>query len=229
MALTLAAFSAEFRVFDAWRLDRDALGRSFRHALHAYRRFRRKPARRHTERHAGNTPAAGLGRRTEPRPPVHRLGRNSRHDHASLDAVAGPSALPCRRRRCGSRIFFTAARALRAIAQAGLYPSNCRILDAAGGLQHRRRRRQRRDHGAGFESARPSARMPGWRARSNAAPIMAARRSGKAGDAHREGAAGRWRNAFIRMPYAREFLTPARYHQRHVRDRDHLGSLRSFP
>ena len=29
------------------------------------------------------------------------------------------------------------------------------------------------------------------------------------GDAHLEGAAGIWRNAFIRMPYAREFLTPA--------------------
>ena len=31
----------------------------------------------------------------------------------------------------------------------------------------------------------------------------------RAGDAHLEGAAGVWRNAFIRMPYAREFLTPA--------------------
>src|SRR5205085_4271761 len=31
----------------------------------------------------------------------------------------------------------------------------------------------------------------------------------KARDAHLEGAAGIWRNAFIRMPYAREFLTPA--------------------
>jgi alkyldihydroxyacetonephosphate synthase len=29
------------------------------------------------------------------------------------------------------------------------------------------------------------------------------------GDAHLEGAAGIWRNAFIRMPYAREFLNPA--------------------
>ena len=28
-------------------------------------------------------------------------------------------------------------------------------------------------------------------------------------DAHLAGAAGLWRNAFIRMPYAREFLTPA--------------------
>ena len=45
----------------------------------------------------------------------------------------------------------------------------------------------------------------GWRARSNAAPITAARRSERdTADAHREGAAGAWRNAFIRMPYARE-------------------------
>ena len=29
------------------------------------------------------------------------------------------------------------------------------------------------------------------------------------GDAHLDGAAGIWRNAFIRMPYAREFLNPA--------------------
>jgi alkyldihydroxyacetonephosphate synthase len=28
-------------------------------------------------------------------------------------------------------------------------------------------------------------------------------------EGHRDGAAGLWRNAFIRMPYAREFLTPA--------------------
>ena len=28
-------------------------------------------------------------------------------------------------------------------------------------------------------------------------------------DAHRDGAAGLWRTAFIRMPYAREFLAPA--------------------
>jgi FAD/FMN-containing dehydrogenase len=28
------------------------------------------------------------------------------------------------------------------------------------------------------------------------------------GDAHLEGAAGQWRNAFVRMPYARELLTP---------------------
>jgi alkyldihydroxyacetonephosphate synthase len=42
--------------------------------------------------------------------------------------------------------FFTAARAVRAIAQSGLYPANCR---SAGGLQYGRRGRQFRSHGAG--------------------------------------------------------------------------------
>ena len=43
--------------------------------------------------------------------------------------------------------FFTAARALRAISQAGLYPANCRILDAEAFDADER---QRRDHGACF-------------------------------------------------------------------------------
>ena len=42
----VAAFSAEFRIFDPWRLDCDAIGRPFRQSLYPYRRFRRKPARR---------------------------------------------------------------------------------------------------------------------------------------------------------------------------------------
>ena len=54
--------------------------------------------------------------------------------------------------------FFTAARAVRAIAQAGLYPSNCRILDPAEALQHRRRRRLGRRHGAGVRVGGPRRR-----------------------------------------------------------------------
>ena len=63
-----AAFSAEFRIFDARRLDRDALGRPLRHAVHAYRRFRGKPARRDAGGRAGDAAAAGLGRGAEPGP-----------------------------------------------------------------------------------------------------------------------------------------------------------------
>ena len=102
--------------------------------------------------------------------------------------------------------FFTAARAVRAIAQAGLYPSNCRILDP----------QEASNTGAGdgtaavlvlaFESADHP--LDAWMGRAleccadyGGTP----ERSGTA-DARREGAAGLWRNAFIRMPYARERL-----------------------
>ena len=42
-----APLPAELRVFDARRLDRDALGRALRDALHPYRRLRGKPAHGH--------------------------------------------------------------------------------------------------------------------------------------------------------------------------------------
>ena len=100
--------------------------------------------------------------------------------------------------------FFTAARALRRIAQAGLYPANCRILDP----------QEAYNTGAGdgksaimvlaFESADHPLEV--WMARA----LECCRDHGgeleyaESTDAHRKGAAGRWRNAFIRMPYARE-------------------------
>jgi len=100
--------------------------------------------------------------------------------------------------------FFTAARAVKAIAQAGLYPANCRILDP----------QEAHNTGAGdgsaaimllaFESGDHP--LDAWIARAleccadhGGMPEPAAER-----DAHREGAAELWRNAFIRMPYARE-------------------------
>jgi alkyldihydroxyacetonephosphate synthase len=100
--------------------------------------------------------------------------------------------------------FFSAARAVRAIAQAGLYPANCRILDP----------QEARNTGAGdgsaavmvlaFESADHP--LDAWIARALeccADHGGAAERPGER-DAHREGAAEQWRTAFIRMPYARE-------------------------
>src|SRR5262249_51143072 len=100
--------------------------------------------------------------------------------------------------------FFAAAKALRMIAQAGLYPSNCRILDAE----------EARNTGAGdgesaimvlgFESADHP--VEAWLGRA----LECCRDHGGSPEApgtdsaHREGAAGRWRTAFIRMPYARE-------------------------
>ena len=100
--------------------------------------------------------------------------------------------------------FFSAARAVKAIAQAGLYPANCRILDP----------QEAHNTGAGdgtaavmvlaFESGDHP--LDAWIARAleccadhGGTPEGPGER-----DAHREGAAELWRTAFIRMPYARE-------------------------
>src|SRR5215472_1934122 len=102
--------------------------------------------------------------------------------------------------------FFTAARALRLISQAGLYPANCRILDP----------QEAQNTGAGdgrsailvlaFESGDHP--VDTWidRALECCADHGGIPEHPHQADAHREGAAGMWRNAFIRMPYARERL-----------------------
>src|SRR5258706_14469101 len=105
--------------------------------------------------------------------------------------------------------FFGAARALRAIAQAGLYPSNCRILDAQEAF----------DTGAadgsvaimvlGFESGDHS--PDAWMARALecCADHGGTPEAAKAGDPHLQAAAGIWRHAFIFMPHSREVFKPA--------------------
>jgi alkyldihydroxyacetonephosphate synthase len=103
---------------------------------------------------------------------------------------------------------FTAARALRVIAQAGLYPANCRILDPEEAY----------NTGAGdgsaaimvlaFESGDHPVEPWMKRALEACADHGGTPESAERPDAHREGAAGLWRNAFIRMPYARERMVP---------------------
>jgi alkyldihydroxyacetonephosphate synthase len=106
--------------------------------------------------------------------------------------------------------FYGAAQCVRAISQAHLYPANCRLLDGGEALVN----------GAGdgshsvlvlnFESAdRPMDAMLARtleivRAHGGSYDELA---PGKEGG-QREGAAGQWRDAFLRMPYAREVLTP---------------------
>jgi alkyldihydroxyacetonephosphate synthase len=100
--------------------------------------------------------------------------------------------------------FFTAARALRAISQAGLYPANCRILDP----------NEAANTGAGdgsaaimvlaFESGDHPVEPAMKRALECCADYGGTPEVAGKEAAHREGAAGIWRNAFIRMPYARE-------------------------
>jgi alkyldihydroxyacetonephosphate synthase len=114
--------------------------------------------------------------------------------------------------RAGGAVRFTdlfeAARAVRAIAQAGLFPSNCRVLDPAEAL----------NTGAGDGSAAimvlafESGDHPvePWMRRA----LECCRDHGGVADeeggadSHREGAAGLWRTAFIRMPYGRERTVP---------------------
>ena len=112
--------------------------------------------------------------------------------------------------------FYTAARAVRAISQAGLYPSNCRILDP----------NEAYNTGAGdgsaaimvlaFESADHD--LGPWMARALECcadhggvletPAAESGHRTELAAGHRAGAAELWRTAFIRMPYAREKIVP---------------------
>jgi alkyldihydroxyacetonephosphate synthase len=115
-----------------------------------------------------------------------------------------------------------ACAAVRAISQAGLFPSNCRLLDPAEAMMN----------GVGdgttallvlaFESADHS--LQAWIERAlqlvadhgGSWDQQAVDRSLTGSDSadeeegeHRKGAAGAWRNQFLRAPYYRNYLTPA--------------------
>jgi alkyldihydroxyacetonephosphate synthase len=106
--------------------------------------------------------------------------------------------------------FLDAARAVRAVAQAGLFPANVRIVDGV----------ELRVNGAGdgsftlmvvsFENADHP--VDGWMARAeeccldHGGQVDVAWRDNPR--ANLEGTVGAWRDAFIRMPYNREQLTP---------------------
>ena len=106
--------------------------------------------------------------------------------------------------------FLDAARAVRAVSQAGLYPANVRIVDGV----------ELKVNGAGdgsftlmvvsFESSDHP--VDAWMARAeqccldHGATVDVEWRDNP--DAHLQGAVGAWRTAFIRMPYNREVLTP---------------------
>ena len=106
--------------------------------------------------------------------------------------------------------FYRAADAVRVISQAGLYPANCRLLDA----------QEAANAGAGdgrhallvlaFESADHP--LDAWMNRAleicgDYGGEVDSEALEKAGS-HREGAAGAWRNAFVRACYLRENLVP---------------------
>ena len=101
--------------------------------------------------------------------------------------------------------FFTAARAVRAISQAGLYPSNCRILDPAEAYNTGAADGSVAIMVLAFESADHD--VAPWMKRAlECCADHGGTPEASGAEAHREGAAGVWRNAFIRMPYAMERL-----------------------
>jgi alkyldihydroxyacetonephosphate synthase len=132
---------------------------------------------------------------------------------------------------------------VRALAQSGLNPANCRLLDpletvfsGVGDGSHAilvlgfesadhplqpwmaRALELVREHGGDFDAEAV--------ARSMAPEGADVQRMGA--QAHRTGAAGAWRDAFLRMPYWRDPAGgPGRDHG-HLRDRHHLGPLRSL-
>ena len=108
--------------------------------------------------------------------------------------------------------YFAGARGLRALAQSGLNPANCRLLDhletAFSGVGDGRFAILV----LGFESSDHP--LQAWMTRALEllrehgglvdADAVARSLAAQTGDAHRGGAAGAWRNAFLRMPYWRD-------------------------
>jgi alkyldihydroxyacetonephosphate synthase len=111
----------------------------------------------------------------------------------------------------GSDGFLRGARAVRALAQSGLHPTNCRLLDPG----------EASNSGAGagddavlllgFESADHA--LDAWMARAleccrDAGGTLPDEpvRTRRDAEGAREGAAGAWRSAFLRAPYVRDVL-----------------------
>ena len=108
--------------------------------------------------------------------------------------------------RAGAAVGFpdikAGAEAIRAVAQAGLYPSNLRLIDASEALVNGVNGGDEALLVLAFESADHP--LDTWMARA----LELVQDFG--GRVHPDvSASERWRNAFIRMPYNREILTPA--------------------
>jgi alkyldihydroxyacetonephosphate synthase len=97
--------------------------------------------------------------------------------------------------------FFAAARAVRAVAQAGLFPSNLRVIDNDEAGTYGVNAYEESLLVLAFESADHP--VDAWMGR--ASELL----QDHGGRRHEdEVAGGRWRTAFIRMPYARELTAP---------------------
>ena len=108
--------------------------------------------------------------------------------------------------------YFAAARCVRALAQSGLNPTNCRLLDAMETLFAGVGDGRHAVLVLGFESADHP--LQAWMARAlelvrdhggeyDADAVARSMASGSS-EEHRHGATGAWRHAFMRMPYWRD-------------------------
>jgi len=108
--------------------------------------------------------------------------------------------------------YFTAARCVRALAQSGLNPANCRLLDPLETVFSGVGDGRYAILVLGFESADHP--LGAWMARALElvrdhggefdADAVARSMAAEGTDEHRSGAAGAWRHAFLRMPYWRD-------------------------
>jgi alkyldihydroxyacetonephosphate synthase len=108
--------------------------------------------------------------------------------------------------------YFAAARCVRALAQSGLNPANCRLLDPLETVFSGVGDGRFAILVLGFESADHPLRA--WMERALElvrdhggiydAEAVAQSLAAQGGDGHRSGAAGAWRDAFLRMPYWRD-------------------------
>jgi alkyldihydroxyacetonephosphate synthase len=105
--------------------------------------------------------------------------------------------------------FFRAVEAVRAISQTGLYPANCRLLDPLEALTNMVGDGQHAVLLLAFESADHP--VDAWLQRAlELSADFGGQYSAQAINqegAHRSGAAGQWRERFLRMPLFREELT----------------------
>jgi alkyldihydroxyacetonephosphate synthase len=99
--------------------------------------------------------------------------------------------------------FFTGARAVRRIVQAGLHPANCRLIDGEEAAVSGTGDSKEALLLVGFESADFPVDSFGVIARDYCLEM-----GGKIDKADSETAAGRWRNSFFRLPYLREYFLP---------------------
>lgn len=105
--------------------------------------------------------------------------------------------------------FLKAAEAVRAVAQSGLNPSNCRLVDSAEALINRVNDGSAHVLVLGFESADHDVTAKMARALEIVRDHGGLYDEPGAGakDSNKQGAVGAWRSAFIRMPFWRDVLT----------------------